>query len=104
MLQILPYLLIPAIIQFRLCQKAGKQARRRPLIIAPILALVSLALYPFLPRTTFIADFFSFFFNYYSRGWYVINDDLIVIPVFSILFFIGFCIDWLAYRIYIALS
>ena len=104
MAQIIPYLLIPAIIQFRLCQKAGKKARRRPLIITPILALVSIALYPFLPYTTFIANFFRFFFNYYSRGWVVIDDDLIIITLYSSLFFVGFCIGWIIHRIYVAVK
>jgi hypothetical protein len=69
----------------------------KPIIITPILALVSLALYPFLPSTNIITTIIKFFYHYSSRGWVVIDDDLIIIILYSSLFFVGFCIGWIAY-------
>ena len=103
-IQILPYLIVPAVIQFLLCQKAGKKARRRPVIITPITALVALALYPFFPSTNIITRIIKFFYHYSSRGWLVIDDDLIIIILYSILFFVGFCIGWLVYGVYILMK
>ena len=34
----------------------------------------------------------------------MIDDDLIIIILYSILFFVGFCIGWLVYGVYILMK
>ena len=65
-----------------------------------MIVLICLALYPFFSSVDIIRNFFQ---RLDPTNWQMFND-LAIIIIFVTIFFVGFCIGWLVYGVYILMK